>query len=112
MIKKELGKITDVYFGLGGYQDVMTGLHLTFGGNGWVVNQSICNWDPEQIKHREDCKWTEQDRAQWHDELIRKISLLLKQAKVSSVDKLKNIPVEVEFEGMVMKNWRILTEVL
>ena len=43
---------------------------------------------------------------------MRKISKLLSQAKVSEIHELKGIPVEVEFEGMMMKDWRILEEVL
>ena len=33
-------------------------------------------------------------------------------AKVNSIDKLKGIPVEVTFEDNMLKEWRILTEVL
>jgi hypothetical protein len=64
------------------------------------------------IKRSENTKWTEEDRTKSIDESIRFISKLLKEAKVDSVDKLKNIPVEVTFEGMMLKEWRILTEVL
>jgi hypothetical protein len=31
---------------------------------------------------------------------------------VSSIDKLVGVPIEAEFDGMELKNWRILTEVL
>jgi len=37
---------------------------------------------------------------------------LKKDAKVNSIDKLKGIPVEVTFEDNMLKEWRILTEVL
>jgi hypothetical protein len=41
------------------------------------------------------------------------LSKLLKEAKVDSVGKLKDIPVEVTFfEGNILKEWRVLTEVL
>jgi hypothetical protein len=43
---------------------------------------------------------------------MRFVSKLLKEAKVNSVDKLKGIPVEVTFDGNILKDWRILTEVL
>jgi hypothetical protein len=36
----------------------------------------------------------------------------LKDAKVNSVDELKGKPVEVTFDGNMLKEWRILTEVL
>ena len=64
------------------------------------------------IKRSEHTKWTEEERTKGIDETIRFISKLLKDAKVDSVDKLKNIPVEVTFEGVMLKEWRILTEVL
>jgi hypothetical protein len=43
---------------------------------------------------------------------MRYLSKLLKEAKVSSVYKLKGIPVEVTFDGNMLKEWRILKEVL
>jgi len=43
---------------------------------------------------------------------MRFVSKLLKEAKVDNVDKLKGIPVEVTFDGMMLKEWRVLTEVL
>ena len=43
---------------------------------------------------------------------LKNVSKYLKEAKVSSVDKLKGIPVEVTFENNTIKSWRILTEVL
>jgi len=110
---KELGKITSVHFGLGGYQDCQLGLSLSFEGkNGWGCGVFIGNWDVNSIKHSKGCKWTEKDRKKWHDELCRKVSEILKQAKVNDVSKLLNIPVEVEFEFNTLKNWRILEEVL
>jgi hypothetical protein len=43
---------------------------------------------------------------------MRYVSKLLKESKVDSVEKLKGKPVEVTFEGNMLKEWRILTEVL
>jgi hypothetical protein len=43
---------------------------------------------------------------------MRYVSSLLKDAKVNSVDQLKGKPVEVTFDGNMLKSWRILTEVL
>jgi hypothetical protein len=43
---------------------------------------------------------------------MRYVSKLLKDAKVNSVDELKGKPVEVTFDGNMLKEWRILTEVL
>lgn len=112
MNRKKLGKITKVYFGIGGYNDAMIGLHLTFGAQSWGVGTSISFWDPEIIKRSDHAQWTEEERSKSHDELVRKISKYLKEAKVDSVDKLLGKPVEIEFEGNCFKDWRILTEVL
>ncbi len=111
-MEKQLGKLSKVKFGLGGYQGVQFGLSVTIEGKGWGVGDFKGGWDCENIKHTEHTKWTEEDRAKTHDELIRYISKLLKDAKVDSVDKLEGIPVEATMDGNMLKEWRILTEVL
>lgn len=50
---KELGKITHVSFGHGGYQDCCIGLHVSLGGSGWGVNLSKSMWDSNLIKWNE-----------------------------------------------------------
>ena len=111
-MEKKLGKIESVRFGHGGYQDACIGLSVTLGDGGWGVGDFKGGWDPEMIKRSENTKWTEEERNENLVDLMRFVSKLLKEAKVDSVDKLKNIPVEVTFEGMMLKEWRILTEVL
>jgi len=111
-MEKRLGKIESVSFGLGGYQGAMLGIHFSLGADGWGVNDSKANWDAETISCSEHAKWTESDRDGWYAEIMRYVSKLLKDAKVDSVDKLKGKPVEVTFDGNILKEWRILTEVL
>ena len=111
-MEKKLGKIESVKFGLGGYQGAMLGLHVSLGNGGWCVGDSKGNWDSEQIECSDHCKWTESDRDEWFAEIMRYVSKLLKDAKVNSVDELKGKPVEVTFDGNMLKEWRILTEVL
>ena len=111
-MEKKLGKIESVKFGLGGYQSAMFGLSVTLSGQAWGVGDFKGTWDCENIKVTEYTKWTEDDRTKNHDELIRFISKLLKEAKVDSVDKLKGIPVECTFDGNLLKEWRVLTEVI
>ena len=77
-----------------------------------VVGDFKGAWDPEMIKRSEHTKWTEEERTKSIDETIRFVSKLLKEANVDSVDQLKDIPVEVTFDGMMLKEWRILTEVI
>ena len=111
-MKNELGKIESVFFGLGGYQDSMIGLHTTFISDRCCFKDSKCAWDSESIKWSDTCKWSEYDRDKQYSELLRYVSKLLSDAKVNSIDKLKNIPVELTFENNTLKEWRILTEVL
>ncbi len=112
MIKKELGKIVDVYVGLGGYQDNSLGIHFTFESKGWGVSDSNSFWDINNIEHSEYTKWSEEDRKNAYYDIMVYISNLLKEANVRKVEQLKNIPVEVIFEDDKLKSWRILTEVL
>lgn len=110
--EKVLGKIESVFFGLVGYHDPALGIHFTFSFEGSGISASRATHDPETIKWTESYKWTEEDRDKEIIEIFRYISKLLKQAKVRTVEKLRNIPVEVTLEGNTLKDWRILTEVL
>lgn len=111
-METKLGKIKKVYFGHGGYQDACIGIHFTLGGDGWGVTTTESAWDLNMISCSEYCKWTEKDRSEQYDEIVRFISNRLREAKVSSVDELEGIPVECDFENHTLKDWRILEEVL
>jgi hypothetical protein len=111
-MKKKLGKIESVRFGLGGYQDAMLGLSVTLSGEGWGVSDFKGTWDAESVKRSEYTKWTEEERSKGYDDTMRFISKLLKDAKASHVEKLKGCPVEVTFDGNILHEWRVLTEVL
>lgn len=111
-MEKGLGRIQQVRFGIGGYQDCMLGIHFTLGGDGWGVGDCKAAWDPLRIKVDKYTKWTERDRSLQLDEIMRYVSQLLADAKVDSVDSLKGIPIEMEFDGNLLKGWRILKEVL
>ena len=109
-LRKELGKISHVSFGLGGYQDAMIGISFGLGGNsGWGVSDFWGVWSIDRSEH---AKWTEQDRITDAGKMVMRINDLLSQAKISDVSQLEGIPVEVTFEGNTLKGWRILTEVL
>ena len=111
-MEKKLGKIESVYFGIGGYQNAMIGIHFSFSMKGSGVGNSMCAWDCNQIKWSKNCKWTEQDRSNDYDQIVRFVSGLLHKAKVKKVEQLKDIPVEITFEGNHLKSWRILEEVI
>lgn len=104
-----LGKIQKVRVGFGGYDDAMFGVAFTLGGaDGWGVS----DWKgPWTTKVTESTKWTEADRSHEFDTVMRWLWQLCKEAKVTTVDQLQGIPVEVTFEDNRLKSWRILTEV-
>lgn len=108
-MRTEIGKIKTVYFGKGGYDDAMIGITFTLGGEAWGVGDFWGQW---ATKITEGTQWTEESRTTKLGETVMRILQLLQDAKVSKVDDLMNIPVEVSFEGNTLKSWRILTEVI
>lgn len=114
---KKLACIKKAELGLGGYKEAFLGLHVTLGGNGWGVGDSIGFWDPETIPCSDRAKWSEDDRTHSHDQVMRRVSQLLKDAKADYVSDLVGKPVEVTWKGEghcgdTLESWRILTEVL
>ncbi len=109
---KYLGKIASVVIGDGGYQDAMFGVsfQLSFDGSSGV-GDFWGAWGTG-IDCTERCKWTEAERQQQVAEAFWKLAKLMRDAKVSDAAKLKGVPIEVEIEGMGLKSWRVLTEVL
>lgn len=110
-MEKRLGKIEKVSFGYGGYQDAQFGLSVTLSGDGWGVGDFKGGWSLD-IECTDSCKWTEEDRSAEFDKLCRLVNKLLKEAKKRTVDQLKGVPVEMQFDGNLLKDWRILTEVI
>ena len=112
---KQLGKISAARFGKGGYQECQFGLFLTFDFNGSGCGACVVSgWDSASMECSDHCEWSESDRAKGHDDVCRKVSQLLKDAKIESVDELKGKPIEATFDSLLGKltDWRILTEVL
>lgn len=109
---KELMKISNVSFGSGGYQDAQFGLFLDFSSKSSGVSACIVGGWNYSIKVDKYTQWTEEDRSRDMAKMCRTISQILSDAKVSSVDKLKGIPVEVVFQHRTIQSFRILEEVL
>lgn len=108
--RKELGRITDVRFGIGGYDDAMLGMSIEIGGKGWGVSTPFYGtWerDPD-----ERCKWTKQDQDAEFSGAVRKLGKLLRSAKKRDIRELVGTPVECEFDFNELKSWRVLEEVL
>jgi len=108
---KELMKISSIKFGMGGYQDAQFGVWINFSSKASGVGTGYGFWSTPADKN---CKWTEEERIKFFGELTLKIIKWIEEAKVSSIDELKGIPVEVTFEHEHgrLTDWRILTEVI
>ena len=110
-MEKRLGKISSATFGYGGYQDAQFGLSIGIEAPGWGVGDFKGAWSTD-IKVDKHTQWTEEDRSKHFADTMRFLNDLLRKAKVRDVSKLRGIPVEVEFDGTLLKSWRILEEVL
>ena len=108
-MEKRIGKIERISFGFGGYQDAQIGLSVTLSGDGWGVGDFWGEWAIDRSEH---CKWTEHDRITGLGETTMRVRDLLRDAKKKTVDQLRGIPVEVTFDGLALKNWRILKEAI
>lgn len=111
MEDKRIGKIQQIHFGNGGYDDSMLGVSFTLGSDKdcWGVGDFKGTWGFVPDSH---CKWTFEDQTKIWGDTVRYIGQLLKDAKVSEIQKLRGIPVEVIFKDNTLKSWRILTEVI
>lgn len=109
-METRLGKLSKVKFGFGGYQDSQVGLSVTIDMVGSGVQDFIGGgWSFPPDKY---CKWTIQDQTNAYGGTLRKVTKLMKEAKVDDVSKLEGKPVEVTLDGNLLQSWRILTEVL
>lgn len=99
MTGKYLGKIKSVSFG---YCEYLFGLHFELGGEDWGTCTSY-QYNPI---------YKNEPKELHSVEMLERIQQLLKSAKVDRVEKLKDKPIEATFEGSLLKEWRILTEVL
>ena len=96
-MRKELGKIKSAKFG---FNDWEYGIHFDLGGEGWGVFMAW-GYSPAYEGH-----------SVTGPTILKRIQNILKDAKVETVDELKGIPVECEFDGNLLKSFRVLTEVL
>lgn len=107
-MEKVLTKIKAIDIGRGGYDDAAFGLCVTF-ENG--VSEFYGPWDT-WMKPGPDTKWTEESRSARFDEIMRRVSQLLHDAKKMKLHELVGCPVEVTLQGYQAESWRTLTEVL
>jgi hypothetical protein len=107
--RKELGKISSVRFGFGGYDDAQIGLSLSFSMKGSGVNTFLGTWSGTRSDR---CKWTEEERFKTLGETVLQIGEWLGKIHGKDVHDLVGTPVELTFDGNMLKDWRLLEEVL
>jgi hypothetical protein len=108
-MRKELGKVKSASYGFGGYQECQFGLSVSLGAASWGVSDFWGFWSDDPGP---GAKWTKEDQHRFHGETVDRIHKLLSSAKAKDVASLVGKPVEVEFDGMMLKSWRVLTEVI
>lgn len=91
-MNKQLGKITKVCLGFGGYQDVEFGITLRISFFGMEVQTFISENSKEDF--------------------VCYLKSLLKDSKKQDIYQLVGVPVEVTTDGNLLKNFRVLTEVI
>ena len=111
-MRTALGKIQSVYVGFGGYQDAQFGITLTLGSDigMWGTGDFRGFWGPA-ISAR-SAKWTGRDRDKAYANTMKFIADILTKAKKTHVVELVGVPVEVTFDGLTLKSWRVLEEVI
>lgn len=105
---KRLGRIDSITLGAGGYDDAMFGVTFRFGGEDLCVGDFWGYW----ASLSEGAKWTRANQIDALGKMCLKLNDLMRQAKVKSFADLKGVPVEVTFDGQVLRSWRILREVI
>ena len=96
---------------MGGYKDAQFGIWFQLGNDGWGVGDGKGVWCGNPSEH---AKWTLADKHKIMGEIMQYIEDLMADAKVSNVNDLKGIPVEITFDSPYgkMLSWRILKEVI
>ena len=108
-MEKSIGKITHVNFGFGGYQDVQFGISISISTESGCATTGKWMWTSEPDKYS---KWNVQDQDNAYAKTMRYIIKLMVDAKVSKIEDLKGMPIEATWDGMMLKEVRILTEVI
>jgi hypothetical protein len=108
MVKKELGKITSVRLGKGGYDDACFGITFQLRFGGYATTDLKGQW----ANYKEGSSYSKEKWEQGYLETMLFIHKIMSEAKVDDLNKLVNTPIEVTSEGMKMVSWRVLTEVL
>lgn len=113
-METKLGKITKAKLGTGGYQDAMFGFTIVISiplGEG-LGTSDYCDFKGNWTSRSERADYSVE---QWHDahgETYAWLRQIMADAKVDDFTKLVGIPISAQLESTVLKEWRVLTEVL
>ena len=106
---KYKGKISSIYFGLGGYKDSKLGLHICFSfGMHKFICTSDATWDYHTVQHTDTCNWKDQARLDKYSDTVINISQLLASAKVRDINSLKNKEVTITMDGLNLYSWELI----
>jgi hypothetical protein len=108
MIEK-IGVIERVKCGIGGYQDCQVVFEFQLKGKGWeTIHVMECGWahvSKEDLqKPNSSYKWTHESRIQQMGEKFWEVIEVMKDAKVSELNKLVGKPVVVKFDSEFGRN--------
>jgi hypothetical protein len=107
-MRTEIGKIKSISFGHGGYQDAMIGVTFDLGGKSWGVGDFWGYWS----SWSKGCEWSKDDQIKSLGKTVLNLDKLLVDARVSNLNELEGVPVEVTIDNSSLVSWRILTEVI
>lgn len=106
---KQLGKIINAEFGKISDRKFLMGLQLTFAFKGSFVSDGAKHC----INMSDSYKWeSHEQRMMTIEKEMDYVYKLLNDANCSYISELVGKPVEVELEGNIFKDFRILTEVI
>lgn len=108
-MEKKLGKINKVKFGHVGYQECQMGLSLEFKiGTHGAVGSGVYGGFASTPSDSGDMDKTKEA----HAKMVLGVAKIMSESNVDDIMDLIDLPVELTFDGNVLKDWRILTEVL
>lgn len=99
------GKITEIKLGFGGQGNKQIGATFVFDTNMGIMTMFVGYWSMA-------VEANEVERNRQFANMIRMLDSLLLDAKVTSLDKLVNVPVLCEYSGGTVLYFRVLTEAM
>ena len=104
----KLGKIAEVRFGRGGYDNAMFGISFVLENEIGTVQDFWGTWSDDTGKPE---AW-KKGQLEFFGSTMKRINNLLTEARKQNVADLAGTPVEIIFNGDALSSWRVLKEVL